>query len=115
MSEDIPADVRERFDRAVSFVVVCDLLRSQGDDEGPPTIIELLKKNQETVVELMEEYPSLEPTTEGQNPAMTVWEALEETGVLEDNPALREGLTQVGDYLDERDEPVTLELRQEDI
>lgn len=115
MSEDIPADVRRRFDRTVAFVAVLDLVRRRKDGDQLPETVELLKVNQAKLRAALEQFPSLEPTTAGIDPVDIVEEELDERGVLRSNNGLAEELSMVRDYLDERDEPITLEPRPDDI
>ncbi len=109
MSEDVPEQVRRRFDRAVSFVVVLDLIRRREDAAEYPVVEQRLVINQNKVKAALEEFPSFEPTTEGLEPAVIVEQELEADGVLESNPGLRDDLHMVGAYLQQRDEPVTLQ------
>lgn len=115
MSEDIPADVRRRFDRTVAFVAVLDLVRRRKDGEQLPETVELLKMHQTKLEAALQEFPSLEPTTAGIDPVDIVEEELDEQGVLRSNNGLAEELSMVRDYLDERDEPITLEPQRDDL
>lgn len=115
MSEDVPDDVQRRFDRAVSFVVVLDLIRRREDTAEYPVTEQRLVINQNKVKAALDEFPSLEPTTEGLDPAVIVERELDADGVLESNPGLRDDLHMVGAYLEQRDEPVTLQSDDGDL
>ncbi|MCU4800733.1 hypothetical protein OB920_10155 [Halobacteria archaeon HArc-gm2] len=115
MSEDIPVDVRQRFDRTVAFVAVLDLVRRRKDGDQLPETVELLELNQAKLRTALEQFPSLEPTTAGIDPVDIVEEELDEQEVLRSNNGLAEELSLVRDYLEERNEPITLEARPDDI
>ncbi|SFS12974.1 hypothetical protein SAMN05216559_4171 [Halomicrobium zhouii] len=99
----------------MAFVAVLDLVRRRKDGDQLPETVELLELNQAKLRAALEQFPSLEPTTAGIDPVDIVEEELNEQEVLRSNNGLAEELSLVRDYLEERNEPITLEARPDDI
>jgi hypothetical protein len=106
-SDDVPAAVEEQFQESVSFVVVLDLFQDMEAGEQSATN-EVKREHEKAMDRLLEVYPSLEPTTEGFNPATIVREELGEDGILERFEQLADSLDLMEEWFEQRDEPMTL-------
>lgn len=106
---DAPPGVKQELRRSVAFVAVIDLWTAYGVSEQ--TVNKYLQPHKETVEQILDEYPSLDPEID-ENPAEYIEDDLRQIGLL-DNETVEVAFEDTREFFNKEDAlPVGLEVEE---
>jgi len=108
MSDDVPEEVHEQFRESVAFAVALDLAQDRRAEETLPAIKQVRETHVKVLNRLMAKYPSLEPTTEGFNPATIVKDEVVDSTTIDPDSDQLALFDTMEEWFEQRDEPIEL-------
>lgn len=97
---NVPPGIKHELRRSVAFVAVIDMW-SAFDGFQEETADEYLQPHRETIAQILEDYPSLNPTLD-ENPAEVIEDDLKVSGLLDEAP-IEEALETTREFYEQED------------